>query len=278
MIGKQSNSKIANNAVILTINQLSSYLYWIRVLMVKMSKQEKISVYFLPTNFKTGVSIMGTTVSTTNLTQAILTIIPAEILIFWLLPSISTVFNFTFNIKVSISIPIDLILGYLCIVGINERPLFSYVSAWINFNKTKVHAFYNPRIKNEARPVYIDSDDSNMLPRDKLRKVYEKFKTKYDEKQHENAEKQQTLLMEDRNTVYFADDVGIVDKPVEYMTPKEYKTYKKKIHKMQKKKEKEEMRYIQSRKKQMQKLRKEGVSYEQIIPISFQEEKEERKD
>lgn len=243
-----------------------------------MAEKEKVPVYFLPNNFKTGVSIMGTTVSTTNLTQAILTIVPAEMLIFWILPSISPVLDFAFNIKISISIPVDLVLGYLCIVGINERPLFSYVSAWFNFNKTKVHAFYNPRIKNEARPVYLDSDDSSMLPRDKLRKVYEKFKTKYDEKQHENAEKQQALLMEDRNTVYFADDIGVVDKPVEYMTPKEYKTYRKNLHKKQKQKEKEKMKYIRTRKKRMQKLRKEGGSYEEIVPISIQEEKEGRKE
>ncbi len=193
-----------------------------------MSQVERESIYFIPKNFKTGISLFGNTFQTKNVMQMNIVCIPITLLVFWKT-------NFQFSTKLSIVILINLVLGYLCIVGINERPLFSLISSFYSYEKSKYRAYYNFRIKIEAHPTFIEVEEENLLPKEKLQKIYEKFKEKYDAQQREKILRYSAQIEKDRDSIYFIDDIGIVEKPTEYMNPKEYRKYQK----LQKKKQKE---------------------------------------
>lgn len=216
-----------------------------------MSKEDRVPVYFIPKNFKTGISLFGTTFETKNIIEMNIVCIPITIFIFFGL-------EYRFSTKLSIVIVIDLIVGYLCLVGINERPLFSYINSWYTFHKTRVHAYYNYRIKIEARPSFIESDEGTLLPKEKLQKLYERFKEKYDEKEQAKVVQLQILIQKERESFYFLDDIGIVDKPVEYMNNKEYRKYQK----LQKKKG---MRSDENKKEDSKKERKASIQKASIF-------------
>jgi hypothetical protein len=69
---------------------------------------------------------------------------------------------------------------------------------------------------------------NEMLPRDKAVIFYKRYKEEYDKKQREKVMQEQTRIgSSDISRMYFLDDEGIIDKPVEFMTDTEYKKYQK---------------------------------------------------
>lgn len=213
-----------------------------------MAKNDKESIYFIPKNFKTGISILGNTYRTKNVMQMNIVCIPITVFIFFGL-------SYRFSTKLSISIVVDLVLGYLCIIGINEKPLFSLLSSWYEYHKTKINGYYNNRIKVESRPTFIEKDEERLLPKEKLQKLYAKFKEIYEEKVRDKASNLQMETKEKRNTLYFIDDIGIIEKPIEYMNPKEYRKYQRQQKRIKKKgSEKFEKRKIKYRKDQKEKV------------------------
>lgn len=199
------------------------------------NRNEQETIYIIPRNFHIGISIMGTTFETVYVFQTILFVIPGWLISFVLLPKIPFLSRMDFSAKLSVAIAWTAIFGFLCINGINEKPLFQFLKDINRFKKTKKHAFYNKKIKFGIKPSYIEDEKDELLPRDKLMQTYQKLKASYKQKQIEEASKLNEDLLEDTDNLYFEDDIGYFDKPEEYMNKKERRAYLKAQKKKQKK-------------------------------------------
>ena len=150
------------------------------------------------------------------------------------------------------------ILGYLGVAGINGYTFTQFIKSIIRYRKKKRVCYYNPRIKTEASPYNQESLAEQMLPREKLEMFYKKVKSGYDAKQRENALDEEKYILSDRENMFFEEDSGVIDKPVEYMDNKEYKAYRKNLKQEERKKRKAEKKKLREEKRKQ----KGGVSNE----------------
>ena len=195
-------------------------------------KNDGPKVVFIPANYKTGNSILGHEIKTSNVIQGcILAMIPV-IIGYGIIPKfidvdevsiLSTVIFFSFG------------LGYWGFVGVNGQTLGGYIQDWFMYRKNRRKTYYNPRIKKEAI-FFLDEQMSNkdMLPRDKIIQFYNKYKAHSDLKNRELAHELEKEF-EQSEELYFEDDSGFVAKPIEYMTAKERKMYEREQKKLQRK-------------------------------------------
>ena len=227
-----------------------------------MSERD-VREFYIPPNFQSGVSIFGKTFEIANLAEgAILALLPI-VVIFVLLPN----FGVTIPWKTSSTIVTfaSVILGYLGIAGINGYTITQFIKSMLRYRKNKRICYYNPRVKSEAAPYSLENIAEQMLPKEKLAEFYKNAKSVYEEKQRKTALAEQSYLIEDRKNMYFTDDIGVVDTPVEYMDKKEYKAYKKKKKQeaRQKKREKRKKRTMKTKteKKTAQAVNKKGSKF-----------------
>ena len=61
----------------------------------------------------------------------------------------------------------------------------------------------------------------------------------------------------DETSMFFEDDEGYLEKPVEYMNPSEYKAYQKMLRKRERQRKKEEKRQLKLARKEEKRRRKE---------------------
>lgn len=186
-----------------------------------MEDKDTEKMYYIPKNFHNGISILGTTYDTVYVLQAAVFVIPGWIISFVVLPKISFLSWMDFSAKLSVAILWSAIFGYLCINGIQEKPLIQYIKDVKSFRKSTKKAIKNPELILKNRPIYTELEEEELLPRDKIYKMVEKYR-----------EKQKTKDMEDISKIA----EGSNDKEIVYifddnMNAKEYKKYLKKIRK-----------------------------------------------
>lgn len=189
-----------------------------------MEDNERVAIVNIPNNFESGINILGTACQTSDVVQGVvLASIPLAI-IFILLPALDVQIGTStkFGIALATAGP----LFYLGISGINGDSLVKFISNVIRFQNTRRTAYFNPRIKKEARSILNETvEEHEMLPRDKLLVFYKKYKNVVDSKEREKIIEEQKAVDEQGNNIYFSDDVGVIEKPTEYMDKKEYKKY-----------------------------------------------------
>ena len=194
--------------------------------------------FYIPPNFKTGINIMGKTFSVASLTEgAVLALLPI-VIVFYILPKAGV--EVSWKTGSTIVTFASVILGYLGIKGINGYSLTQFIKSIMRYRKNKRVCYYNPRIKTEASPYNTSNVAEQMLPKEKLEQFYATVKKKYDARQRAIAVEEQKGILTNRENMFFIDDAGVVDTPVEYMDSKEYKEYKKKLKKEEQQKKKEE--------------------------------------
>ena len=202
-------------------------------------KIDEPKVVFIPANYKSGNSIYGFEIKTSNVIQgSILATIPA-VIGFGIIPDFIQINP---DLNLSIVTFFSFGLGYLGFVGINGQTLLSYIQDWLMFRKKRRKTYYNPRIKKEAI-FFLDEQKNNkeMLPRDKILAIYNQYKAQSDQKNRELAHELEKEF-EQAEDLYFEDDSGFVAKPIEYMTAKERKLYEKQQKKLERKRDKEAKR------------------------------------
>lgn len=221
-----------------------------------MRKSDTGKFYNIPDNYQTGISMFGTTFKAVNLIEAaILAVIP-WILFFFILPKLDL--NFPIDIKTIFSALFCVFGGYGGLYGYRGKTLSQVVQSLFSWRLKRRVAYYNPRIKAEVLPIYMNKQENNeMLPREKVMLLFEKYKKELDKKQQQEALNLESEILTDRTNVYFEDDIGVVDKPVEYMTAKEYKAYRKKVRKEEKRIAKEKRREELNAKKEAKRKEKE---------------------
>jgi len=194
-----------------------------------MSKQS----FHIPRNFKVGIKILNEVYPWANFFQgAILASVPALLWIYfhpsWSYTTVIIYFMFACGG-----------LFFLGLNGINNDTFFGYFLTWFKFRKHRRLTNYNPRVKAEIKPFYESKKQNSAV--EKLKEIYEKYKQQLDLKQHE------ANFNVDKNArVYFEDDEGYLEKPIEYMSDKELKAIKKQNKKAERAARKE--RYAKKKK------------------------------
>ncbi len=193
---------------------------------------EQYHIRRIPENFGNGVDIAGLHFQTRFLIEGVV------LAVITLAASFATLkFIGLTDIKQLIGIClvfvfIALILG---IKGINDEPITKFISNAIAFRKKRRTAYYNPRIKFEARSVINEdktAEDKDAIPREKILALFNKYKAAYDKKQQEKAKAFEERNAFDEHNMFFEDDVGVIKKPSSYMSREEAEKYKKKKSKM----------------------------------------------
>lgn len=191
-------------------------------------EEERIRSAFIPDNFQTGINVMGKSYTIISLIEggALLLLFGGGTFI------ILRNFNVAIETVIGVSLAVGAPLGALGVMGINNEPLHTFFLNVIKYFKNRRIAKYNPRIKTEAKPVGADGDttlQADMLPRDKVIKYYEQFKSKMDERSRNKMLESEEQQNNQEQQYYFEDDIGIIDMPGELMsnTNKKQKKQKK---------------------------------------------------
>lgn len=177
--------------------------------MSEIPQNETYRQYYIPPNFKEGTSVLGFMVKPLYLAQAVPFILVMILIVFIPLHSLSLMAKLV--ILGITCIPVI----FLCITGINGDSVYRYIYNMIHFRKSRRVCLYNPRIKSEIKPLSEDPLSIQTLPREKVLMFMEKMK----------KEKAESVEEIDLDNLYFEDDEGIVEKPVEYMSSKELREY-----------------------------------------------------
>lgn len=204
--------------------------------------------YFIPANFRTGISFMGKSFSFESVVEAtVLALVPIAV-VFFILPNAGI--RISWSTSSTVVTLLSASLGYLGINGINGYTVSRFIKSMFHYRKNRRVCYFNPRIKTEASPYSTANIAAQMLPREKLQEFYKKAKKNYDAKQRANAVNEQKEVLTDRKNMFFSDDLGVVDTPVEYMDKKEYKAYRKKLKKEARRKKKEQRADAKAKKRE----------------------------
>lgn len=221
---------------------------------------EKVRNIYIPRNYKTGANILGFEIKVWNVLQGIVLAAVPLFIGFYLIPK-NYGFSLTSPWLTTPTIMFASLFGYLGLVGIHDFTFGEYVAIVLKFKKNQRQTFYNPRAKREAITVIKEEETREELPREKIIAFYNTYKAKIDEKNREAAHKYEMENELDEENMYFEDDLGAVDKPVEYMTNKEYREYKKALKKKARQ-EAKQLKASQKAKKKSKKLVKEETTNE----------------
>lgn len=201
-------------------------------------KDENPAVIFIPDNYKTGATFLGFEIKLFNVFQAIILASIPVIIDYLVIPSYFNI-SLTNSYLLSVTIFFSASFGYLGLIGVNDMTLGEFVYNYITYKKRQRKTYYNPRIKKEILTIFDEEETREELPREKIIALYNTYKEKFDEKNREAALKMEQNSLSEDEIVFFEDDYGVVDKPVEYMNPKEYKLYMKAQRKQRKQEEKQ---------------------------------------
>ena len=178
--------------------------------------------HIIPHNHKGGQLIAGTMIKTRNLFEAfLLAIIPFAVIM-------QFKFISDFTVRLTIAIIVSMIPAALGIFGLNGDSLSVFIFNWIKFRNNKRIALYNPRIKSESKPAYEPNNirTDQLLPRDRIMLFFKDLQKKRNAKEIIKKAVSSDTVTE--NTVFFEDDIGILEVPEEYKTDKELKKEAKK--------------------------------------------------
>ena len=199
--------------------------------MILWGEEEDYKVRHIPENFGNGVDFLGLHFEIRFLAEGIIFGLLLFLLSFSLLSSI-------FVAKKGTSLGLSLVFSGLSfffgVRGINDEPITVFLSHVRTFRRNRRTAYYNPRIKLEARSITKEKKTKKQeeLPREKILGAFEKYKRIFDRKQQERAKAFEEQNAFDASNMFFEDDIGVIQKPDSYMTEEEVEKLEKKKKKM----------------------------------------------
>jgi len=181
-------------------------------------QNEEYQVKRIPENYENGIHIIGFKFKTSFFIEGVVLSVAVIAILFLFLNNIV-------HLKLTNMLPILIIFGglafYLGAKGINDELITTFIKNVIKFNKSRRVAYYNPRIKAEAKHITEQErlqENKDVLPFDKIKNLI----NKKDMVKTEEKGEQPTF---DKDNMFFEDDKGIVDTPNSYRSKKEYKKY-----------------------------------------------------
>lgn len=221
---------------------------------MKNNKQETLIYAPIPENFAAEGTFLGYEIKLLNILQAgLLGIIP--FLISYGLVNKYIKINNQLSLF-GVTTLFALGLAYLGFAGIDHVTPLEYLYRIIKFKSKERKTFFNPRVKREKISLLAEQSEINQtLPREKVMKMYNDFLEK-----RNIADQQKAHLFEESELdedTYFEEDFEVMEKPIEYMSDREFKQYKKEQKKAKKKMIKEQKRIEKELRKNAKKKSKE---------------------
>ena len=173
----------------------------------------------IPINFENGFNIAGNNFSARNIVEAcILAPLTAIILLMIIGP-----LDVSLNFKITLIFTAIILVGGGALMGLNNDPLSTFLINTIRSNLKKRVAYYNPRIKFEAKSA-LEDEELTKEKEQQYKSVFDKYKEQMFNTQPTIDPKDVEI---DLTNVFFEDDIGIIDKPIEEMTKRERRQYEK---------------------------------------------------
>ena len=209
-----------------------------------MIKDDRYIERIIPTNYKGGIPLLGFTIKVRNLIEGIiisLVLVIATVIVAFSIPFGKATTKIGFIIMFA---GLGLVIG---VKGINDEPVFEWFKNAMNFRNKRRTAFYNPKVK-KARPYTEEYEEKiKNQPKEKIVSIYNKVKNKIDKGEQEKIQEFQKTNNFDIQKMYFKDDEGSYDKPIEYMNSSERKAYLKAEKQRIKQEQKEALRQQRER-------------------------------
>ena len=169
-------------------------------------ERDELSIATIPPNFENGWNYKSYHFEKRKVIECILLGLPTYFVLYNLLfrfVKLKREYALVFAIAVAI------LIGTLCITGINDDFFTRHLKHVIKSSFKKRTAYYNPRIKEEARPYLEKINMQTPLVPEKIYDIY----VKYSEKLNIGANKDAFRNIEDasENTMIFKDDTVASD-------------------------------------------------------------------
>jgi len=196
-----------------------------------MQESESYKVRQIPDNFGNGINIAGMHFSGIFLVEGIVLAALFFVLTFLCLKSLGMC-------DIGEILGICLVFSGIALVvgvkGINDEPVTTFVKNLHAFNKGRRTAYYNPRIKLEAKSIKWEGlyENKDAIPKEKIMAAFNKYKEAAEKRQQAKAKEFEEANAFDQSNMFFEDDIGIIKKPSKYMTKEEAATYDKKKRKI----------------------------------------------
>ena len=221
-----------------------------------MIQDEVRKPHYIPENYSTGINLVGMNFKPRNFAEGCVLAAIFGFIGYLIMNQINFIDIGTKIGLVVSMMGIGLVLGVL---GLNDEPLSVFLANRIKWRNKRRTAFYNPRIKDETIPyIYEYESERASLPREKIAAFYRKYKKDLEKKEQEKMLEFQKTNTFDETSMFFKDDEGFVDKPVEYMNSSEYKAYRRNLKKKERIARREEKRQMKLAKKQEKLNRMKG--------------------
>ena len=160
----------------------------------------------IPENFESGINAFGMSFRARFIVEGgLLGLLFGGISYFYLV----SVNAFDIGTRIGISIALDALFMILGLKGINDEPISEFLMHLVAFSKGKNTAYYNPRIKTEAKPLAVD--DMSELPKEKLLSLAVKVKDELKEKAQLRAQNRTENEKPDE-IIVFEDDLKLKER------------------------------------------------------------------
>ena len=199
---------------------------------------EEYKIRVIPDNFGNGVNILGMHFKALFLIEGV---VLAVIMLVLSLIVLKALGMDDLGEMLGLCLVFSGIALFVGIRGINDEPITTFIKNFSDFNKKKRTAYYNPRVKLEAKSIKMENQDKqnkDAIPREKILAFFNKYKETLDKKQQEKAKAFEEKNSFDKDNMYFEDDIGIIKRPNSYMSEKDAAMYDKKKAKIKRFKEK----------------------------------------
>lgn len=220
-------------------------------------RNEKLAIYYIPKNFLDEGYVFGGKFKTRCFIEACVVSFPV------IAGYVYGVTNLGWRIMDTIAYFIVLFGGlfFLFANGWNGDSWLQFFARFKNFRKNKYISKYNPRVKFENDADYL-MPSAYVLPGDKLRAF---GKSVADKVLGEDGTPISSDITDSRLIVYFSDDEGFVEKPVQLKTKKELREDAKKRKEEEKKRRKEEQEALKKLPKKERKVKAREIKFERKV-------------
>lgn len=192
-----------------------------------MKREETYNVEYIPNNIDVGINILGFNLKARFLAEGIILGVILSAITYFMIQETAV----QVGTKIGTAIAVGVIGLFVGIRGLNDEPVTEFIYHAIKFSSKQRTAFYNPRVRHEAKPYIQEIQNSK---REKLMNIYSQYKEKTEKSNQEKSYSYQNDNIFDSSNMYFEDDIGVIDKPVEYMSSKEKKIFKKHLKRKEK--------------------------------------------
>ena len=194
-----------------------------------MRKSDDERAYYVPENFASGMSVLGYLIEGKNIIEAAIWDGISLFVVWEILPQFMKLTRINCW---QITLCCVFMFTVINLHGIAGDTISTFIVSYVKNIRGRKSCFYNPRVKTEMKPMYNGQEDKSVIQvsKDKLQHMYTEYRKQQDTKLKSEIEQAQQ-----DNSLFFKDDIGVIDTPYDYMTSSQRRKYDRQQRKAKKK-------------------------------------------